>query len=233
MVQPKIERHGPIEAWIIDDTGLAKKGRRLIDVARQYCGQLGEQDICQVAVSLSIANHHASFSIAHRLYLSQSWAEEEERRKAGAPKDVSFTTKPEIALEQIRLVYGTNIERGMVLNAGYGAELRYVAGILPKTSVWPPGMGSLAHYEGRGWRGFNYHATLCIAAYGFLISRKGDDSLLTTLSACARQRICIFKNQKPRGAPTQNRASLAAFDRHHPAAPREHWLGGYVDAHAA
>src|SRR4029453_4185769 len=27
----------------------------------------------------------------------------------------------------------------------------------------------LAHYEGRGWRGFHHHATLCIAAYGFLV----------------------------------------------------------------
>lgn len=95
MVQPKIERHGPIEAWIIDDTGFPKKGRHSVGVARQYCGQLGKQDNCQVAVSLSIANHHASLPITYRLYLPQSWAEEEERReKAGVPKDVVFKTSP-------------------------------------------------------------------------------------------------------------------------------------------
>jgi SRSO17 transposase len=126
-----------------------RKGRHSVGVARQYCGQLGKQDNCQVAVSLSIANHHASLPIAYRLYLPQSWAEEAERReKTGVPKDVVFKTKPEIALEQIRSACEADIEPGLVLmNAGYGAdttlrkevtalELSYVAGILPNR---PPG----------------------------------------------------------------------------------------------
>ena len=64
MVLPAIERHGPIEAWIIDDTGFPKKGMHSVGVARQYCGQLGKQDNCQVAVSLSLANSHASLPVA-------------------------------------------------------------------------------------------------------------------------------------------------------------------------
>ena len=68
----------PIEAWIIDDTGFPKQGRHSVGVARQYCGQLGKQDNCQVAVSLSIANHHASLPVAYRLYLPKDWAGDEQ-----------------------------------------------------------------------------------------------------------------------------------------------------------
>ena len=64
IVLPAIERQGSVEAWIIDDTGFPKQGRHSVGVARQYCGQLGKQDNCQVAVSLSLANRHASLPVA-------------------------------------------------------------------------------------------------------------------------------------------------------------------------
>ena len=101
LVLPALERHGGIEAWIIDDTGFPKQGRHSVGVARQYCGQLGKQDNCQVAVSLSLANHHASLPVAYRLYLPKDWAADDaRRRKAGVPEDIVFQTKPQIALEQ-------------------------------------------------------------------------------------------------------------------------------------
>src|SRR6059058_3608401 len=81
LVLPVIERRGPIEAWIIDDTGFPKKGRHSVGVTRQYCGQLGKQDNCQVAVSLSLANHDASLPIAYQLYLPKEWAKDRTRRR--------------------------------------------------------------------------------------------------------------------------------------------------------
>src|SRR5512147_1719760 len=59
--------HGGVAAWIVDDTGFPKKGRHSVGVARQYCGQLGQRDNCQIAVSLSLANHAASLPVAWRL----------------------------------------------------------------------------------------------------------------------------------------------------------------------
>src|SRR6195952_6147766 len=73
-------RAGSPEALIIDDTGVPKKGKHSVGVARQYCGQLGKQDNCQVAVSLSAANDHATLPIAYRLYLPHEWADDPARR---------------------------------------------------------------------------------------------------------------------------------------------------------
>src|SRR5712691_3953879 len=152
MVLPQIERHGPIEAWIIDDTSFPKKGRHSVGVSHQYCGQLGKQANCQVAVSLSIANHEASLPVAYRLYLPRDWAEDQSRRhKAGVPEEVSFKTKPEIALEHIRWACEIGLPGNIVLlDAGYGhdSKLRagitklgktYAAGIQSQTLVWAPG----------------------------------------------------------------------------------------------
>jgi SRSO17 transposase len=306
MVLPAIQQHGPIEAWIIDDTAFPKQGKHSVGVHHQYCGQLGKQANCQVAVSLSIANHAASLPVAYRLYLPKDWVDDDARRsKAGVPSDISFKTKPEIALEQIRWACEAGLPRGVALMDGaYGSDSRlragmtalgvtYVAGVQPKALVWPSGSGprrqgklnnkgrrdepglmsikevalglpkrawrtirwregsadwlssrfarvrvrvghsqtvsqlisqewlliewpegeaeptkywlstlpanisfrqlvdfaklrwrierdyqelkqevGLGHYEGRGWRGFHHHATMCIAAYGFLISER-------------------------------------------------------------
>src|SRR6202051_4579366 len=81
LVLPAIERHGPIEAWILDDTSFPKKGTHSVGVARQYGGQLGKQDNCQAAVSLSIANSHASLPVCYRLYLPEEWASDAARRR--------------------------------------------------------------------------------------------------------------------------------------------------------
>ena len=357
MVRPEIERHGPIKVWIIDDTGFPKQGRHSVGVARQYCGQLGKQDNCQVAVSLSIANHHASLPVAYRLYLPQEWTEDRERRqKVGIPEDIVFKTKPQIALDQIRAACEVGLPRGVVLmDAGYGAntDLRtdiaklgvsYVAGIMPNTTVWAPGTAplrakrwsgqgrppklirrdrnhrpiavkklalslpakvwrtiawregsaeqltsrfarlrvrvahrdynltksrpeewlliewpkneaeptkywlstvpekiafhrlvdltklrwrierdyqdlkqevGLGHFEGRGWRGFHHHATLCIAAYGFLISERETIPPSRPCPAMWLSQLELPAGYRPRGAADPNRAPHSKLDCDH------------------
>ena len=165
LVLPAVERRGPVQAWIVDDTGFPKKGRHSAGVTRQYCGQLGKQDNCQVAATLPVANHFASLPVAYRLYLPADWANDPLRRaKAGVPVNAGFATKPEIALEQIRAAFGAKIPCGIVLmDAGYGADtelrtqitapgLKYSAGIQPHTSVCPQGTGPLPQktWSGRG-----------------------------------------------------------------------------------
>jgi SRSO17 transposase len=356
LVLPAITRRGPIEAWIIDDTGFPKKGRHSVGVTRQYCGQLGKQDNCQVAVRLSLANHDASLPVAYRLYLPEDWAADLERRhKAKVPQTIAFHTKPQIALAQIKAARAAGLPEGVVLmDAGYGNDtelrtqltalgLRYVAGIGPKTSVWPPGTGPLpappgkglgrpptllrrdeqhqpiavkalalslpreawqtitwregtadwlssrfarqrvrpAHrdtklsepraeewlliewpeneteptkywlatlpeeisfeglvdlvklrwrierdyqelkqelglgdYEGRGWRGFHHHATLCIAAYGFLIAERGALPPSGPGSSTPLSRSAIPEGYRPRGAADPTRTAYSQLDQH-------------------
>ena len=330
MVLPRIERHGVIKAWIVDDTGFPKKGEHSVGVARQYCGQLGKQANCQVAVSLSLANDAASLPVAYRLYLPKDWAEDNERRcKAGIPEEIGFKTKPEIALEQIQWACETGLPGDLVLiDAGYGhaSKLRtgitelgkaYVVGIQSQTLVskadprrgrvakkarrdasnaisvkelavrlrakawrmiewregtnerlssrfarvrvhvgasnepeksaeewllieWPEGENEptkywlstlprnisfrdlvdaaklrwrierdyqelkqevgLGHFEGRGWRGFHHHATLCIAAYGFLVSERETIPPSGSHSVGLFPQLTVPDGYRPRGS---------------------------------
>jgi SRSO17 transposase len=337
VVVPAIERHGPIEAWIIDDTAYPKHGPHSVGVQHQYCGQLGKQANCQVVVTLSIANHHASLPIAYRLYLPKEWAEDAARRKkARVPGEIAFQTKPRIALDQIRAACAAGVARGVVLmDASYGSNtalrtglsalaLAYVAGIVPTVKVraapdraaterrmsvkelalglpkhvwrtitwregtalslrsrfarvrvrvapnrraaarvqetllieWPEGEAApakywlttldetisfrrlvdiakmrwrierdyqelkqeigLGHYEGRGWPGLHHHGTLCIAAYGFLISERETIPPSAPRPARMLTKPAIPSSYRPRGAPDPAPTSRPQLDRYRP-----------------
>jgi SRSO17 transposase len=158
-----MERHGVVAGWIIDDTGIPKKGRHSVGVARQYCGVLGKQDNCQVAVSLSLANEAVSVPVAYRLYLPESWANDKKRlTAAGVPKEIKFQTKWEIGLDMIDSLRAEELPPAPVLaDAGYGVvtafrdaltqrQIPYVVGISSDTTVWAPGMEPLPP---RPWSG--------------------------------------------------------------------------------
>jgi len=151
--------------WILDDTGFPKKGEHSVGVARQYCGQLGKQDNCQVAVSVSLATETASVPVAYRLYLPKPWAlDRARRRKAEVPPEVRFATKGQIALAQLEELLAAGAPAYCVLaDAAYGTDtefrlrlselaLPYMVGVVSSVSVWPPGVDPLPPkpYPGRG-----------------------------------------------------------------------------------
>jgi len=346
--------------WVIDDTGFAKKGRHSVGVARQYCGMLGKQDNCQVAVSVSLVCNQGSLPVAWQLYLPEDWAADPQRRsKAGVPEELRFATKTQIALQQLRKLLGEGAPRHCVLaDASYGVDtafrqalsdmgLLYVVGVTSAVVVWPPGVEplppaaysgkgrppvvprrtarhqpmsvkvlamslpsqafhivswregtnetlsgrfaavrvrhaggnagkarlrpqqwlliewpadqdepskyclstlpddtplnelvsaahqrwrierdyqdmkqdfGLGHYEGRGWRGFHHHASLCIAAYGFLMAERltADKSVGGKKNFATRQVPALPADYIPRGSPARA-ASCGALD--HDTAP--------------
>jgi SRSO17 transposase len=151
-----MDKQGPVVAWIVDDTGFPKKGKHSVGVARQYCGQVGKQENCRVAVSLSIATWSSSLPIAYRLYLPKQWADDAERRQqTEVPEEIEFQTKPDIALDQIRAAVEAKVAPGIVLaDAGYGVNtefrdgltelgLQYVVGVQSSMTVWEPGQQPL------------------------------------------------------------------------------------------
>jgi SRSO17 transposase len=161
----QLERHAPVAAWVVDDTGMPKQGRHSVGVARQYCGVLGKQANCQVAVSVSLVNEVLSVPCAYRLYLPETWAHDPARRAAaGVPSEVRFQKKWEIALDAIDRLRAEGLPPApVVADAGYGVAsgfrealtkrgLLYAVAVTEETSVWPPGEEPLPPepWTGRG-----------------------------------------------------------------------------------
>jgi len=159
-----------VVAWVVDDTGFPKKGTHSVGVVRQYCGQVGKQENCRIAVSLSLSTANASLPIAWRLYLPEIWSADKKRRKAaGIPEEIEFRTKPEIAVEQIRAAVDRQIPSGPVLaDAAYGNDskfregiselgLLYVVGVQSSTTVWKPGQAPMPK---RKWKGIGRPTSL-------------------------------------------------------------------------
>lgn len=124
----------PLAAWIIDETGWLKQGQSSVGVAHQYCGAVGKQANCQVSVEVVVSDGEIAAPVAGRLYLPEKWAGDALRRQAaGVPPEVSFQTKPALALELIKAVLADGVRPAPVLgDEVYGAssELRRELGRL-------------------------------------------------------------------------------------------------------
>src|SRR6201998_1710976 len=245
-IRRAMQQKAPIVAWIVDDTGFVKKGQHSVGVTRQYCGQVGKQENCRVAVSLSVSTERSSLPIAWRLYLPEVWAQDGKRRKkTGVPGEIRFQTKPAIALEQIRAAVQREIPVGVVLtDAAYGTDtqfreeitelgLLYVVGIMSSVTVWKPGQGPLpaAHWKGMGRLRRNpRHApvsvkTLALAlprpAWKKVSWREGTRSPLRSCFAAVRVRPA--HRDFERSAPYPEQWLLIEWPRGE-AAPTKYWL---------
>lgn len=146
-LEAMVERE-PVEAWIVDDTGFLKQGEHSVGVQRQYTGSAGKITNCQVGVSLSIATRTEHLPIDFELYLPTNWANNPERRaEARIPPEVTFKTKPQLALEMIKRAMKEGIPPGVVLaDTAYGSSsefrqgvrssgLHYAVAVYPHTTV--------------------------------------------------------------------------------------------------
>jgi SRSO17 transposase len=256
-VVPALTKTDPELFWIIDDTGFPKKGRHSVGVARQYCGILGKQDNCQIAVSLSLANATASLPVQWRLYLPKDWSDDPDRcRKAGVPEAVSFATKTEIALSQIQCVHASKLPRGTVVaDAGYGNDaglragiselgLTYMLAVKGSTNVWAPGTAPLPpepysglgrppirHLPTGGHRPMSVEAlakSLPAQAYRTQTWREGTNRPLSSRFAAVRIRAAHHKAKH--GLPGPEEWLLIEWPKGEPK-PRHYWLST-LDANA-
>jgi SRSO17 transposase len=118
----------PLAAWIIDETGWLKQGKKSVGVAHQYCGAVGKQANCQVSVEVVVSDGEIAAPVAGRLYLPEAWVGDRSRcEAAGVPPEITFQTKPMIALELLRQIAVDGVSRAPVLGDevyGNSSELR-------------------------------------------------------------------------------------------------------------
>ena len=140
-----------VEAWVLDDTGFPKDGKRSPGVKRQYSGTLGKIGNCQIGVSVHAAGIRGSAPLGWALYLPEEWCEDAgRRREAKIPEQVAFKTKPELGVELVERAAGWEIPKAPLLgDQAYGddsklrarldgSDLEYVLSVGPSASVFEP-----------------------------------------------------------------------------------------------
>ena len=113
-----------VEAWVLDDTGFPKDGKRSPGVRRQYSGTLGKVGNCQIGVSVHVVGASGTVPLGWALYLPEEWCDDAERReRAKIPEEVVFKTKNELGVELVERAVEWEIPRAPVLgDQAYGDD---------------------------------------------------------------------------------------------------------------
>jgi SRSO17 transposase len=223
-----------VEAWVLDDTGFPKQGKRSPGVKRQYSGTLGKVGNCQIGVSLHAVGRRGTAPLGWALYLPEEWCEDAERRsKAKIPASAVFKTKPELGVELAERAASWQVPKAPLLgDQAYGdntalrtqlddARLEYVLAVAPATKVFAPETVFVAP-ERDGGPGRPKSRLLPDRepeTIGELIHRLAEGAART-----------ISFRDGPRGEPLESRFVFARVRAAHnrakatPWPPREEWL---------
>lgn len=184
----------PVRVAVIDDTGFLKKGVCSVGVARQYTGSAGKITNCQVAVSLAVATEHDTVPLDMALYLPQTWAFDEDRRRtAKVPDDILFQPKWDIALDLLRAARAEHVPLGDVVLAdeGYGAAADFRRGVTDLGVAYGVAVAARqrVHYRGRLWTVRELADTLRPRNYDRITWRQGTHGRLSARFALRRVRV--------------------------------------------
>jgi SRSO17 transposase len=193
----EMTKRAPIQAWIVDDTGFLKQGKHSVGVQRQYTGSAGKITNCQVGVSLSLTTPTEHVPVDFELYLPRTWTDDASRRReAHIPEEVTFKTKPELALDMIRRALDIDLPRGVLLaDSDYGDKsafrrevralgLDYAVEVHSPTTVWRLGKSDKPYGEPMSVADVGHH--LSSKAFRNVTWREGTKGKLRSRFAMVR-----------------------------------------------
>ena len=133
----------PEGALIFDESSFVKKGQDSIGVARQYCGTIGKVDNCQVGVFAAYVSEHGYSLVDKRLFIPEQWFTDDyriRREKCNLPENTIFKTKPELAVEMLKVIRSEKLLpfKYVLADSIYGISPEFIEAVeaLPDTTYF-------------------------------------------------------------------------------------------------